>query len=105
MNRRELLKAIPLAALTPKIMAEGVARYDVEPAGHFIFFVDVTKVDIETLCESGNERAPLMPKGSKGGWIIGVHGDVENAVKIFRLNETPVEGTPIIKSFTVMKNG
>ena len=53
MNRRDFLKATPIAALTPVAVAEGVARYDLEPAGHFIFFVDMEKVDIESLATAG----------------------------------------------------
>jgi len=102
MNRRDFLKATPIAALTPVAVAEGVARYDLEPAGHFIFFVDMEKVDIESLATAGCEQVPLMPKGSKGGWIIGVYGDVDKAVRIFRLDEKP---DSVVKRMERIDNG
>lgn len=92
LTRKDFLRAVPLAAVAPTIFQEGaIARYDLNPPGHFIFFVDISRVEIDSLVEAGNEQVPLMPHGSKGGWIIGVHGDVENAVKIFRLNDKAAE--------------
>src|ERR1700724_1215255 len=92
MNRRELLKhAIPIAALAPVAMAVGISRYNLEPAGHFLFVVNLEKEDIDTLMECGNDPVPLMPKGSKGGWIIGVYGNPDEAMKIFRLDHPDAE--------------
>ena len=89
MNRRELLKhAIPIAALAPVAMAEGISRYNLEPAGHFLFVVDTTKVDINSLCEY---PLGLLPAGSKGGWIIGVYGNPDEALKILRLDQPDAE--------------
>ena len=89
MNRRELLKhAIPIAALAPVAMAEGISRYNLEPAGHFLFVVDTTKVDINSLCEY---PSGLLPAGSKGGWIIGVCGNPDEALKILRLDHLDAE--------------
>lgn len=102
-SRKDFLKAIPLAPLAAVAVSEGIHRVDLEPAGHYIFFVDVTRVDIQALLDCGNEQVPLMPKGSKGGWIIGVHGDVENAVKIFRLNDKAAE--VIVKESHEITNG
>ena len=43
-----------------------------------------------------------MPKGSKGGWIIGVYGDVDKAVRIFRLDEKP---DSVVKRMERIDNG
>ena len=88
MNRRELLKrAVPVVALAPVAVAEGVARYSLEPAGHFLFVVDIQRVDIVDFARLGNAEVPLMPPGSKGGWIIGVSGDPSTCLEILRLDE------------------
>jgi hypothetical protein len=88
-NRRELLKkAIPVAALTPLAVAEGISRYNLEPAGHFLFIVDIEKVDIASLFEY---PSGMLPAGSKGGWIIGVNGNPDEAMKILRLDDEQAE--------------
>jgi hypothetical protein len=87
MNRRDLLKgAVPVAAIAVAKMADGIHRADLAPGGHFLFFIDQTKIDVNDFLEMGNEQVPLLPAGSRGGWIVAVHGDVESAVKIFRLD-------------------
>jgi len=102
-SRKDFLRAIPLAALAPEVLADGVHRYNLEPAGHFIFFVDSSKIDLESFTQMGNEIVPLMPKGSKGGWIVPVWGDVENAIKIFRLND--VAAANVSEKAIEIKNG
>lgn len=101
-SRKDFLKAIPLAALVPKVMRDGVHRYNLEPAGHFVFFIDASKIDINAFLHAGNSNVPMMPKGSTGGWVIAVHGNVENAVKIFKLNDKAAER--ISKNAIELKN-
>jgi hypothetical protein len=82
MNRRQLLKGRPVAALGMVAVAEGVHRVEIKKPGHFVFFYDCDKVDVESLVNATG----LMPEGSTGGWLIPVMGDVEGAVKIFQLD-------------------
>jgi len=88
MNRRELLKrAIPITPLAPVAIAEGVARYKLEPGSHFLFVVNASKVEMDSLLSPTPEGCdPLMPKGSKGGWIIPVYDEPDLCIKILRLD-------------------
>lgn len=85
MNRRDFLRATPIMALTPVAVAEGVARYELKEGGHFVFFIDNEKVNIEDLVKCPG----IMPRGATGGWVIPVYGNPEEALKIFRLNGHP----------------
>lgn len=88
MQRRDLLKLIPLSAIAPvaalasEKVQDGVERVELKP-GHFLIFFDCHRIDVESLID----RPGILPEGSTGGYLVPVMGDVEGAVKIFKLAE------------------
>lgn len=84
-TRRNFLKMVPIAALAPvaaEAVQDGVERVKLEP-GHYVICVDVDRVDIEALLSWPG----LLPENSKGGYVIPICGDVEGAIKFFKIEE------------------
>lgn len=50
--------------------------------GHYVIFVS-SRSGIEP--SSLAQRSGFLPEGSTGGWIIMVHGPMDEAVRIFRM--------------------
>ena len=83
MERRNFLKSLPLAAIAPKVVKEGVISFELPRNTHLLFLVDINAVIGDDWYENGN----IMPPGSTGGAIIYVRGNPEDAMKIYRLDK------------------
>ncbi len=83
MQRRQFLKILPLSAIAPKIIKDGVLSLEL-PKGHYVILADVTQVDIQELCETPG----ILPPGSTGGCIIPVHGNPDEHIKFYCLKES-----------------
>jgi hypothetical protein len=57
-----------------------VKAFDLKP-GHYVFFINDEQIQVESLVETSG----LLPEGSTGGWIICCRGPLEDAVRIFRM--------------------
>jgi hypothetical protein len=84
MERRNFLKILPLAAVAPVVVKEGVVSMELPGPGHYVIICNEEVVDARELAEYPEG---LLPKGSSGGWIISVRGNPENAIKFFKLDE------------------
>ena len=87
MDRRDMLKRVPMLAALASVPAidinDGkVKKFEPQP-GHFIFVVDIDKVDVSSM----EKMNGLMPPGATGGWIVGVFGNPDDAFKIYRLDK------------------
>jgi len=83
MQRRQFLKILPLSAIAPKIVKDGVLSLEL-PKGHYVILADMTDVDIEAL-----SRTPgILPPGSTGGCIIGTRGNPDEHIKFYCLKES-----------------
>jgi len=90
MNRRELLKSLPvIAALTPAALeattkdgkALPVKAYALEEGPWYLFVMDGVQCDVEDFARSFS--------GSKvrGGIVVAPNGDVDNYCRIYKLEE------------------
>lgn len=60
-----------------------VKLLDLKP-GHYVIFVSThSRIDPNWLSEGRN----FLPEGSTGGWIIMVEGNIDDAVRIFRMDQ------------------
>ena len=85
-DRREFLKMLPLAAIAPKMVKEGILSVELPHNAHLIFLIDERYVDIdslETFAASGN----AMPPGSTGGAILFCKGNPDEIVKIYKVDD------------------
>lgn len=83
MERREFLKVLPLSALAPKVVKEGVLSLELPTNSHLLFLVDETRVDFNQFLDTPG----IMPPGSTGGAIIGTPGNPDEFIKIYRLDD------------------
>jgi len=83
MERRNFLKILPIAAISPKVVKDGVVSFEL-PAGHYVIAVDVSKVEINHLLDM---HPSFLPPGATGGWIVPVHGNPDEAIKFYRLDD------------------
>lgn len=83
MERRNFLKVLPLAAIAPKVVREGVLSFELPPNSHLVFFVDIEAI----VGDDWMENRDIMPPGSTGGAVIFTRGNPEEAIKIYRLDE------------------
>lgn len=70
-----------LKPLEPFTVAEGAVAYALPEDAHLLFFIKAGAVDMDSFSGSG-----IMPKGATGGYIIPVYGEIEEAVKIFKID-------------------
>jgi hypothetical protein len=83
MNRRDILKslaAIPASVVLYKDKEVGRAL-KVESNARYIVFLNAEAVDID---EFANHPGIPLPQGTP---LISVFGDMENAVRIYKVNE------------------
>ena len=70
--------------IKPIEMIEIVSKFkalDLKP-GHYVFIVsEDSGLDMQAICSAKD----LVPKGSTGGTVFLVRGDVDEAMKIFRM--------------------
>ena len=83
MERRNFLKILPIAAISPKVVKDGVVSFELPRGGHYVIAIDQAKVNFEDLLEMPG----LLPEGATGGWIIHVHGNPDEAIKFYRLDD------------------
>jgi hypothetical protein len=83
-DRRNFLRILPITAIAPKIVKDGVVSLELPASGHFVIVIDINKVDLQTFSEYPEG---LLPKGATGGWIIPVDGNPEEALKFYKLDE------------------
>ena len=84
MERRNFLRLLPLAAVSPKIIKDGVVSLELPGPGHYVIVCDRQKVNVSDLSEY---PSGLLPAGSTGGWIICVDGNPDEAIKFYKLEE------------------
>lgn len=84
MERRDFLKVLPLSALAPKVIKEGVLSLELPHNSHLVFFVDETAI----LNVDWWQNEHLMPPGATGGAIIYTRGNPEDAIKVYRLDDS-----------------
>ena len=90
MNRRELLKSIPILAalpankmqfINPDDTMSDARSYHLQEGPFYLFVVDGMNCDINHFCESFRDTKVR-------GCVIAAHdGDVENFVRIYKLEE------------------
>lgn len=85
MDRRNFLRILPLSAIAPKIVKDGVMSVELPGAGHYVIVVDEDQVNLDSLL---NYPKGLLPEGATGGWIIPVRGNPDEAIKFYKLDET-----------------
>jgi hypothetical protein len=83
-DRRNFLRILPISAIAPKIVKDGVVSLELPQGGHYVIIADQEKVNIKDLSEM---PAEFLPKGSTGGWIIVTRGNPEDAIKFYKLDE------------------
>lgn len=84
MERRNFLKILPIAALSPRAIKDGVASFELPAGGHFVIVANVDRVDINKLMKYPSD---VLPKGATGGYIIPVMGDPDKAIKFYRMEQ------------------
>ncbi len=84
MERREFLKILPLSAIAPKIVKDGVLSLELPKGGHYVILVDVRFVDIAELAATPG----ILPPGSTGGCIIPFNGNPDEQIKFYCLKES-----------------
>ncbi|HYT21117.1 MAG TPA: hypothetical protein VEW05_12920 [Candidatus Polarisedimenticolia bacterium] len=83
MERRDFLKVLPLSALAPKVVKEGVLSLELPHNSHLLFIVD----EYSVINDDWYQNKDIMPPGATGGAIVYVRGNPEDAIKIYRLDE------------------
>lgn len=86
MDRRNFLRILPISAIAPKAVKDGMVSLELPKGGHFVIVFDINKIDVQTLAEY---PAGLLPEGSTGGWLVPVDGNPDEAIKFYKLDETP----------------
>jgi hypothetical protein len=84
MDRRNFLRILPISAIAPKVVKDGVVSLEVPKGGHFVIVFDSKKVNMESLAA---DPAGLLPEGASG-YLIPVYGNPEEAIKFYKLDET-----------------
>jgi len=82
MERRNFLKVIPIAAISPQVIKDGAVSFNLPEKGHFVIVANVDKVDLTELAKMPG----ILPEGATGGYIVGVYGDPEEALKFYKLD-------------------
>jgi hypothetical protein len=83
MERRNFLKILPIAAVSPKVIREGVVSFELPKGGHYVVVVNPQLVDVNELMDTPG----ILPEGATGGWIVKCFGDPEQGIKFYRMEE------------------
>jgi len=81
MERRDFLRVLPIAAVSPKVVKDGILSLELPSGGHYVILIDAEKVP------GGIDDYPkgLLPPGSTGGWVIYTMGPPDEAIKFYNL--------------------
>lgn len=84
MERRDFIRMLPVAALAPKVIEEGVVSFEIPNGTHFAIFVDMTVVDMQRVHEGLSKSWPKDTTAC----LIGINGNPDDAIKFYKIKES-----------------